>query len=143
MPFDRKQRRIFKYHNGSRMVGIDPLEADIALEAVNLDWEAQFSLLKVGNSQAAMDVIAAARTVFKVPEFVIDPESGDESGLSSVEVLDLLGEFLKWRTELRNFTEPTPTLPPSTEAAAASATTGNGTDSTSISPVKSPETVSP
>jgi hypothetical protein len=142
MAFNAKQRKIFRYYNGIRRVGIDPLDADIALEAVDLDWEAQFSLLEIGDSAAAVAVVAAARKVFKVPEFTID-EDEVESGLSSVEILDLLGEFMQWRIELRNFTEPTPISPPSTESAGPQPATDNGTDCTSTSPAKSPATASP
>ena len=121
--FDPEKRKIFKYHNGTKLVGIDPIEVDIALETVDIDWEAQFSLLKIGDLEAAQAIVAAARKVFQIQEY--DAET--DKGLTSLEVLSTLGDFVAWRTELRNFTEPLPTGERSTEQ--DQTVTTNGTDS--------------
>lgn len=146
MPFDPKQRRIFRYFDGSRQRGIDPLEIDIAMEAVDFDWEANFSLMRADDTKIRLDamqsVVAAARKVFKIPEFDI-ADDGKDSGLGASEVLDLLGEFLEWKSNLRNFIEPLPTSPPSTEAAPVSTATASGTACTSTSPARLPGEASP
>ena len=126
MAFERKQRKIYRYSDGSRMLGIDPLEADVAIQAIDLDWEAKFTLMRVGDLGAAMEVVAAARRVFRLPEFIIAAD-GTESGVSSAEVLDLLLDFLTWKTSLADFTVPPQTSPQSTAAnpeATASGTAG-------------------
>jgi hypothetical protein len=150
--FSPKSRKIFKYSDGAKIIGIDPLEAQVALESVDLDWEAEFlkiRQLKMDNppkeiakeaNKAAMVVADAARKAFKLPEFSIDQETGAESGLTSVDVLDLLGDFVQWRAELQSFFEQALTSPPSTDGTAA--VTANGTDSTSTSDGRSPATAS-
>ena len=140
MGFTKRERKLFKWHDGSKWHGIDPLEADIALDAVDLDWEAQFLSLRLGESSAAVALVDATRKIFKLPELTI-AEDGAESGMTSVDVLDLLGTFISWRQELRDFFGQPPTSQPSTDGAAA--VTESGSDSTSTSPVSSPGPVSP
>jgi hypothetical protein len=142
MAFSKENRLIFKYNNGSKMVGIDPLEVDIAYDAIKLDWLAKLSLARIGDADAIREVVSATRKIFSVPEYVI-ADDGTESGLSGLEVVNLFSEFKEWRTRIEGFTEPTPTLPPSTAEGQASIPTKSGTDSTSTSPDRLPETVSP
>ena len=140
--FDKEKRLIFRYFNGSKMVGIDPLEVDIAYDAIKLDWPAKLSLARIGDNDAIREVVAATRKIFSVPEFSI-AEDGTESGLSSLEIVNLFSEFKEWRTRIEGFTEPPPTLPQSTAADPALTAMKSGTDSTSTSPARSPETASP
>ena len=140
MVFKPKERRIFKFFDGSRNRGIDPLEADIALEAVDLDWEAQFTQMQLGKAAAATAIVDAARAVFKLAPYEL-ADDGSESGLTASEVLDLLGNFIVWRADTRNFIAPPATSQPSTDGVAA--LTESGTASTSTSTEKSSVAVSP
>jgi len=146
MSVSKSDRKIFRYWNGTRKVGIDPLEADIAIEAVDLDWEAKITLARVGDKEAIQDIIAAARKVFGLPTLEI-ADDDTETGLTSVEVIEILTEFMLWKRELQGFTEPPQTGPEPTAATGqstvgVSSPTASGTDSTSTSGVKSPATVS-
>lgn len=146
MAFDPDKRKIFLYHDGTSRRGIDPLEADIAIEAVDLDWEAKVSLAKIGDADSIRDIILASRKIFGVSEFRIS-DDGKQSGLSSMEVLAVLTDFMAWKQSLMGFTAPPQTGEQSTAAeeqstAETSPLTKSGTDSTSTSPANSPATVS-
>ena len=139
MSFTRKQRQIFKFNDGKKWRSLDPLEADIAIQAVDIDWEAKFSLLKIGDLSEVSAIVDAARKVFQLEPLILsDDGETDNGGWSSSDVMDLLRDFLGWRYEILNFTDPPQTSPPSTGGAAGA--TESGTDSGSISSDKLPET---
>lgn len=130
--FERKARKIFRFKDGQKWRSLDPLEADIAIQAVDLDWEAKFTLLRAGDLAEALPLVEAACKVFKLTPFVLNEEDGsDNGGWSPADTMDLLGDFLKWRAETRDFTEPPQTTPKSTEEPPK--TIESGTDDSSIS----------
>lgn len=154
MSFNPKERRIFKFFDGTRMRGMDPLEADIALQSSDVDWEAHYLSVKLladamktpgadqkqllADAQKTADaMVKSARDIFHLRTYDIQ-EDGSEVGLTTMEVLELLGRFVAWRAALRNFTEAPPTSQPSTDG--MEAVTGSGTDCGSTSPGKSAAT---
>jgi hypothetical protein len=109
-----RERKIFRYWNGERNIGVDPIEADMALKSVDLDWKERMLSLQLGESDAMTDIVEACKKVFKLKEYDIDAE-GNETGLTPVDIFDLLAEFIKWREEVANFFESSPTSVPATD----------------------------
>ena len=127
------ERKIFKYHNGVKVVGIDPLEADMRLGSVDLNWEERYLTLNLGVAPnatpqqreealaAVEEMTVAAKKVFRLKDYEIDDE-GNETGLTTIEVQELLGAFVAWKEEVRSFFAPTPTSLPPTELGSAEVT---------------------
>jgi hypothetical protein len=145
--FKPKERRIFRYFDGQKKRGIDPLEAQLALEAADVDWEKKlldfriYAAMDEKNEtvvreaiEAAQDIVAVVRKAFKIPEY--DAEA--EVGLTLMELLDLVAAFIGWRNDVQESFESSQTSPRSTDGANA-ADTGNGSDCGSTSPGSLPE----
>ena len=131
--FTKKERCIFRYFDGQKKRGMDPLEADIAMESSKFDWEANVLGMQLGEGPAAIATIAEIRRIFGLKEY--DAET--EAGLTSSEVLDVLADFGAWKETVKNFFVPPQTSPQSTVDNPP--TIENGTDSTSTSQDKSTE----
>ena len=117
-----KERKIYKFFDGKKNRGLDPLEAELKLESVDIDWEERFVSLQTGDKQALVDISEAARKVFSVEPYEIS-DDGAESGLTTTEVFELLADFVEFKRNLTAFSDATPTSPPSTDSAVAQGAT--------------------
>ena len=143
MTFDPQARKIYRFYDGQKQRGVDPLEIYLALQKTGVDWDAKFTLLKAHDLTVAEELVEAGRKVFDLRKFEIAAD-GTESGLTTVEVLDVLAGFLEFVYETTNFTDPPQTSPPSTEdnpEATASGAAGIGTSPGNLSDAPLPSAV--
>lgn len=130
MRFSDEERRIFRYFDGTQKRGIDPLEVAIAVEKVDLDWQATLSLVKADDRkiqlEAMEDLLKAAREVFGLKEFSIDQETDESIGVTGSEVIDILFDFMAWENALEKKVEQTATTQPSTEENQTTTKDGTG-----------------
>lgn len=107
-----EERLIYRYWNGSKEVGADPLVLYRALMGQSeSDIKSDGALMETGDAEALGRIVAAARKVFNVEEF--HEENGEPVGLLESEVLQLLNDFASWTNEtqkkmsLQTFSLPT------------------------------------
>lgn len=132
------ERVVFRYHDGTARVGADPLRLRAGLDAAFPEWAAAVgqvleveaaagSGLPLGEKiEADLErrreeltgkLIAAVRAAFAVPEF--REVRGRRSGLTDLECIDLLCDYLDWVSDLMEETRSFRTTPPSTGSAAS------------------------
>lgn len=112
--FKPKERNIFKYHNGEKVVGIDPflVQKKMGLNE-ECDFETDFKLLELADktSLEAFDrLVKAARVAFNIKDFSVD-DNDAETGLMDLEVMELLVDFGNWVGELKKKQEQPPSNP--------------------------------
>jgi hypothetical protein len=146
----RRGRDVFRYWDGAHRVGGDPLKLRAALDAACADWPqvveelrsaeriAASGLTVAGGLAGELDrkrdrchakLIAAARRAFALAEYV--EVDGRAAGLTDVEALDVLADYLVWVGEVMEDTRPLASPPPSTGSAAAPSPAGSGSASPS------------
>lgn len=142
--FTKKERNIYRFWNGERMVGADPLVISRKLTTFpDFDFETDLKLLQLATSEdpelikqslKAMDRwAAAARHAFKIKEFELQ-EDGSEVGLLEDEIAELILDFFTWLGEVKKNTLTTPTPQNSTESVSSTgAVPGPHTTPTSAS----------
>jgi hypothetical protein len=130
--FSEQERLIFKYHNGERVVAVDPLKAyrrllshpglDLAADVQAIEmWQKRLEQAKANDEQsdvekqiqlkgiAAFDrMVGAARAAFGLKDLEID-EDGKESGTTDMEVMANLMEFILWFKDVKKNTLMPPT----------------------------------
>lgn len=147
MMYSKRERRIFRFFDGTRDRGIDPalvyrrliaeaefdIESDIkAIDSVNIasDDAAGAAARKAG-LQAFARVVGQIRAAFGVKAF--DDTNGQEMGLMDDECIALLQSFMDWMNELEKKTESSPTPLDSTASLTeGESVTGSGLGSGSI-----------
>jgi hypothetical protein len=101
--FTKKERSIYRFWNGEKNVGADPLVIQRRLaSAPDCDWEADVKILQLqtGESLSAFDRLAkAARHAFKVRDF--EEIDGVQHGLLDSEIIELMVDFVAWMNELK------------------------------------------
>lgn len=107
-----ENRGIFRFWDGSRARGVDPLEILRGLyEIKGFDVESTPKLLEAPDQrtrlEATRDIAAAVRSVFLVPRL-------DNRGLTETECVELLADFLDYCEDLKKNIKETPTSQPST-----------------------------
>lgn len=135
-----RNKNIFRYWDGTKTVGIDPIQAFRALDAhPEFDFESIGMRVEMGDMDAIDICCRAAQDVFHVrPWSMID---GKESGLSQHEILGLVARFLEYVVELKKnialcptsllFTVPgtSPPSPTSNSSDSGSTSTAPNSDS--------------
>ncbi len=110
----RRNKRIFRFWNGSKMVGIDPIEAFRKLDAHSeFDFDSIGFRMEEGDLEAIRIVCDAAQQTFGVKPWGVDA-SGRESGLTIEEQIELVGQFCAYCAELKKNIALSPTQRPST-----------------------------
>lgn len=143
-------RVVFRYFDGARNRGADPLRLKAALDKACPEWAAKCAKLAESEQLAASglvltgslaatvvaqregltnELIAAAREAFQLPVYA--EQRGRACGVTDLEALDTLAAYLAWVAELMGDTRPLVTPPPSTDSAAAGSPSGSGSDSPS------------
>lgn len=112
---DRPERQIFRYHDGTRERGIDPIRALRELAA-----DPQFNpsthpeLAQNSDPKIAMPaltiLLAAVRRVFGLTEWSMD-DAGVESGLTDEETVAMFGVFGEFTDHVKKNGSPGPTSP--------------------------------
>ena len=123
-----KQRFIFRYWNGSKTVFGDPLELHRNLQAHPDYTEDSFSLIT--REELRNDIIgelaAVVREVFSIPKLI-------DGGLTELECVQLLAEFIEYAGVQKKSGEQTPTLPTATEESLESSVQQKNTNDDSAS----------
>jgi hypothetical protein len=115
----RSTQGFFRFHNGEKVISVDPIAVLNSLDAhktFRSDLHPGQALL--GNREALNIVASAVREAFGVPEF----NEAKQPGLSVLECLELLSAFWSWCDVQKKSTEPTPILPPSMESTSTPST---------------------
>lgn len=93
----KRQRNIFRYHNGIRWVKADPLEINERLETdpeVD-DYRAKFKAVVRGELEATTEFDGLLRRVFGLPLY------HDGHGLTKLEAFELFGQWLEFVADLK------------------------------------------
>lgn len=111
----RDPQAIFRYWDGTRERGIDPVLAWRGLaEHPRFDPSSTIELAKIGNQQAIDAAIAATRDVFGVTPWKQDA-AGHETGLTEQETSSLLSSYFEFLASVKKNTSNSPSSPPLTE----------------------------
>lgn len=105
-PFDDTE--IFKYHNGTRMVGIDPLDIHLAFSTMDYDWEAAHAKIKSGHMDSLKELIVKCRYVFNLDEYEV-LDDGSTVGCGAKHVVNVLTEFGTFMDALKKNIDDLPT----------------------------------
>ena len=92
-----KERRIYSYHDGGKMVIVDPMLLYKKLMEVSADLSVD---MKVANSQSK-DARKAHDAMIKRLRDVFEIKSFAEGGLTEVETLDLMDHFLSYIDDVK------------------------------------------
>lgn len=114
--FNERQKQIFKYSDGSKIRGIDPLDVSIALSKQDFDWEQTALRAKVGDISAVSEMIEYSRKIFKLAEY--EEIDGNSVGVTSQDVLNTLVDFVEYLDGVKKNIEETQILPVSMESQA-------------------------
>lgn len=133
----RRNKKIFRYWNGSKMVGIDPIEAFRSFDAhPELDLESIGFRIDEGDSAAMLILCDAVQKTFNVHPWRQEPD-GSESGLTIEEQVNLAAQFIDFIVELKKNIVLSPMRQPPTgpeiSPDSPSETTNDSADSGSIS----------
>lgn len=141
-------RGIFSYFDGSRAVYADPLVLQRKLDEHGGDnWTGLLSLLKLAEAvdpakvgeaiakqnaktskDAAEQLVELVRKVFAVSPFVVQGQD-EFSGLTDMECLDLLGQYLLWMHEVAAEARPSSSSSSPSESIPANSPTAPSSDS--------------
>ncbi|MHA2065663.1 MAG: hypothetical protein ACXABY_14905 [Candidatus Thorarchaeota archaeon] len=101
-------RNIFVYHNGQREVAADPIELQIRFLEVGLEEDDLYKVqkqLSEGNTadvdtEVLRKVLSSISDVFEVDKIHTD-EDGNHVGLSTIELFELLADFMQFLDSLK------------------------------------------
>lgn len=130
----RRRRLIFKFWDGAKVRGIDPVEAAIGLHSHPQFLHRHLSEAAKGDSEAQKLVAATACDVFGVRSF--NPQT--QTGLTVAERIELVMSFDIYLIDLKKNTVRSRTVPSSTESMSVNSpepTTNATSDSGSIDAV--------
>lgn len=129
-----RNKCIFRFWDGSRWTGVDPIEAFRKLDAhPEFDWESIGPRIDAGEPEALRIVCSAVQDAFGVQPWSMD-RSGRESGLSTQEHLELLTAFSNFVVDVKKNINLFPTSRQPTAATSPDSTTKPTADSGSIAP---------
>jgi hypothetical protein len=153
-------RVVFRYWSGEQWVGGDPLRLKAALDSACPEWprmtqelldaetasglgaaalgEKLSAELDRRRGELAADLVRAVRAAFGVHEY--QSQGRREQGLTDLECLALLADYLAWVADVMEETRPLALSPPRTEPAAARSATDSGSGSPSTHPPSGPST---
>lgn len=125
--YDLKERLIYKFYDGQKMVEADPLviykrvmengpELSAALKGARSEWK--------GAADCYNELVVGIRKVFDVKPF-------EEGGLTQQETFDLLDHFMRFSERLKKNSRQSPTSP--TEASPPTPPSPEGVPPTSSS----------
>lgn len=113
--FNQEEVKIFKFWDGEKNRGIDPLDASIMLgRDGSFDWQAVAVRSQTGDLAAVGELVEQVRTIFKLKHYEI-LDDGKEVGVTSSEVLNILMDFMAYMDTLKKNIDDTATSTPSTD----------------------------
>lgn len=129
------RREIFRYSDGTRERGIDPIKALrelLSQQDFALGTDPQ--LAETGDQEAYGRTVGAVRRVFAVAEWSED-DTGKESGTTETECMQLLKSFADYLDEIKKNISPPQTSQPATEpnVSVSQPTAPNASDTSSTS----------
>ena len=127
------QRQIFRFHDGTKLRGVDPMVVLRTLQAEKEFTEADIALAMQGDVDASQRTIRAVRKAFGVIAWEQDQHTGAERGLTEGETLTLLDEFGVWLDAVKKNTNPSLTSLRAMEEESEKTTTSDGSDAGSTS----------
>jgi hypothetical protein len=125
-----RQRQIFRYFDGVRRRGIDPIAAYRALASdpdFRYDLHVQGCL--EGDLESIQITLAAVRRTFDVRPW----NEATERGLTEEETLELLPQFYDYMESLKKNTAPWPSSSPSTASCSPELAAGESATTSSLS----------
>jgi len=135
-----RERVIFRYWNGSKIMLADPMRIQAGLLDLP-DFEADLKIMGLQAEEAQkearaalMRIAAGVRKIFGIEELHLVPDTDEECGLTDAECVALMMEFIGFITECKKKVAPWLISAKPTEAessAAGDSPIPNGTDSTS------------
>ena len=144
VPPQESPREIFRYWNGTRKRGVDPLAAlRTLLTHPEFNAETDPALAEAGDPEASARALGAIRSAFQVAAWSED-DAGNQSGMTERETMAILYEFQDYiETLKKNISQPL-TSPPATDStASAPATAAPAVAEVTPPPVVGPPVISP
>lgn len=123
--FSDKQRKIFKYHDGTKTKFGDPMKISERLygsygkdSTMSLDWEMIKNFQELKSEKAGVDALHAIERLYEhiLRSFNLKPlNEEDGTGVTVEESLELIAEFGNYLEEVKKNSVVMPDLPPVTE----------------------------
>lgn len=124
-----RRRAIFRYWDGRRWRGADPLVAfRRMLNHPRFDPDTHLAAADRGDQEALSIVVEATREIFEIPAW-----RDDQQGLTEAETLNLIGEFIEYLNALKKNGSRSPTSPESTGPGSSTPTNDVPTNAESVS----------
>ena len=102
--FPESETKIFEYSNGDKIVGADPLDLHLRIEASDVDWEAELGSLQGSDEQEAaramQKLISSARDIFKLPELERQND-GSYVGVGGAKAFTVLMNYFVFINDLK------------------------------------------
>ena len=134
---DHSERCIFRYWDGVRVRGIDPLKAirELASDPTfNPATHPELALVEdlAVSLPATNAMVSATRRVFELAEWSEDEKTGNQTGMTDGEALQTYSTFAGFVNALKKNGNPSPTTPPATEPVLSTVSDGKA-EPTSVS----------
>lgn len=148
--FTPKQKRIYKWHDGTRERRSDPLAVELAMtRKLGAAWRSlhdpmrrysEYAKMRVQLGPTIHDAMALAsleaqdkyvqgvRAAFGLGD-PCDPADDDKPSLDADQCMDLMGDFFRFMKELEDAARPLPSSPLSSDLAAKNSPIENSSDS--------------
>lgn len=116
--FNKEEVKIFKYNNGTKLVGVDPIDVQINLESQEHfeDIDKLVSSMQLGDVKALGELVKIGRAMFNIAPLELDQETGESTGLGSLGVVKVLTDFTLYMEELKKNGEDMLTSQPPTDS---------------------------
>lgn len=115
------ERKLYGYWNGHKTIWEDPLVLYKKLMEVgpelSVDIKVANSSMK-GNIEASNNMVEKIRTIFDIEPY--DKNNPRSSGLTQIQLADLLGHFMSYCEDIKKNSVGSPTSPPTSEPSAPS-----------------------
>jgi hypothetical protein len=97
------ERKIFRFFNGKKIVGIDPLPVQFAFQEYPGDIERDAKMLSITSPEAQAEVAEAFRRMVGHVRraFHLEPYDDERGGLTDQECVDLFGAFTAFLADIK------------------------------------------
>jgi len=99
--FTPEQTKIFKYFDGKKLQGVDPLDIQLKFSKSKVDWDDLSFRAQAGETDAIEEIVNSFRSILGL--HVYDAET--DTGLTSMKVLETFQQFGEYMAELKKNTE--------------------------------------
>lgn len=144
-PSSERQREIFRFWDGEKERGVDPLVIWTNLWGDDsIDVDVEFKRIANNELESTVEVVKAARNWFSIKPFTVT-DSGEE-GLTDLEVCDVLRDFLTFVNEIKKKRGPLPMpsrllLPQPPGSPSITPPSAASSSTPSVSPADEPTTI--